>query len=121
MTASPLLIPRAIICGVFVLLTLNVSAPAGDDRTEQQLWLAAQQCSEGALRRYALSSTDPAEKVAVAAFDKCEDMWEKIAELKASEIEAGAEEARRKCDKLQGSSCPPTLPSSHLELKFATL
>jgi hypothetical protein len=42
---------------------------------DDALWAEAKKCSDDALRRYALSNAEPAEKVAAIAFEKCSDQW----------------------------------------------
>jgi hypothetical protein len=95
-----------------VVLSLTLLASAGDQKAEQQLWSAAQECSGTALRRYALSSTDPAEKIAEAAFDKCIDLWQRATDIDAPDVEAVGAEAQRNCKRLRGSACPPSLPAT---------
>jgi hypothetical protein len=71
---------------------------------ELQLRETAQQCSETALRRYALSSADPAEKVAEAAFDKCKEPWNRFAEALGSRVDTETREAQKNCVKYRGLS-----------------
>jgi len=61
------------------------------------------------LRRYALSSADPAEKVAQAAFDKCIDLWRREGEAVGRKIDASAghKEWLANCVKFGGSDCKP--------------
>lgn len=93
---------------------LSSAGVRAETDAEHQLWVAAQQCSETALRRYALSSTEPAEKVAEAAFDKCKDLWQRPTEIEGPKLDASVtlREAQKNCEKLLGSSCPSALPSS---------
>jgi hypothetical protein len=95
------------------VLLSSASARAETDAS-RQLWMAAQQCSETALRRYALSSTDPAEKVAEAAFEKCRELWRIPAEIEGREADTSVamREGQKNCERLRGSSCPPALPYS---------
>jgi hypothetical protein len=102
---------RTGIYATLVLLSLLRPVLCGEtglSADELQLRETAQQCSETALRRYALSSAEPAEKVAEAAFDKCKEPWNRFAEALGRRIEASAEsmEARKKCVKYKGLSVP---------------
>ena len=79
---------------------------------------AAKQCSEIALRRYALSSTEPAEKVAEAAFDKCSNLWHQLTEagdrmFMASDI---GKETMKNCIKKRGLSYSECLPRPGIAL-----
>jgi hypothetical protein len=60
---------QAATLAAFVFFSISNTARSAD------VFEAAQKCSETALRRYALTSMDAAEKVAQAAFDKCADLW----------------------------------------------
>ena len=84
------------------------------DNEEKQLIVDAMQCSESALRRYALSSADPAEKVTQAAFDKCIDLWRRYGESVGRRIDASAEtiETQKNCKKFYRNNCPVKLPAS---------
>jgi hypothetical protein len=103
-----------------VLLSLPRPALCGEadlSADELQLRETAQQCSEAALRRYALSSAEPAEKVAEAAFDKCKEHWNQFAAALGSRIEAsaGMRETQKNCIKYYGLSSPKcslTVPAS---------
>jgi hypothetical protein len=77
------------------------------------LWAEAKKCSDDALRRYALSNAEPAEKVAAIAFEKCSDQWERAALANAKIMDASPvlKEAQENCVKKLGSSCPPARPS----------
>jgi hypothetical protein len=100
---------RTTIYAALVLLSLLrpvLCFEPGLSADELRLRETAQQCSEAALRRYALSSADPAEKVAEAAFDKCKEPWNRFAEALGRRVEASAEmrEARKNCVKYRGLS-----------------
>jgi hypothetical protein len=102
---------RTTIYATLVLLSLLRPVLCGEpglSADELQLRETAQQCSEAALRRYALSSADPAEKVAEAAFDKCKEPWNRFAEALGRRVEAsaGMREARKNCVKYKGLSAP---------------
>ncbi|MET4493103.1 hypothetical protein [Bradyrhizobium sp. LA7.1] len=74
----------------------------------------AQQCSEAALNSYALSSAEPAEKIAETAFRKCADKWREAFEPVGQQMDASPalKEAQDTCIKKLGpSSCPAPLPS----------
>jgi hypothetical protein len=88
------------------LLRPVLCGETGLSADELQLRETAQQCSETALRRYALSSAEPAEKVAEAAFDKCKEPWNRFAEALGRKIEASAKsmEAQKNCVKYRGLS-----------------
>jgi hypothetical protein len=91
------------------LVLLSLVRPVLADLTADELKLreTAQQCSETALRRYALSSSaEPAEKVAEAAFNKCKEAWNRFADALSSRIEAsaGSMEAQKNCVKYRGLS-----------------
>jgi hypothetical protein len=75
----------AALLAALVFLTLSNSAQCGD------AFDAARKCSEVALRRYALTSMDTAEKVAQAAFDKCADLWGAAAQELAGELPRSAD------------------------------
>jgi hypothetical protein len=86
---------------------------------EQQLADLARQCSETALRRYALSSQDPAEKVAQAAFNKCSEQWGRLADVSGRRMDADpiTQETQKNCIKYQGDKCPPKLPGRFYVLR----
>jgi hypothetical protein len=94
---------------VIVLVTSLNRASAADTSIADAL-----QCSNSELERYALSSADPAEKVAEAAFEKCSDRWREVAEAWGRDQEGNPQlkVARENCLKKLDSDCPPTLPSS---------
>jgi hypothetical protein len=74
----------------------------------------AKQCSEAALSNYALSSAEPAEKIAEMAFRKCSDKWREAFDPVGREMDASPtlKEAQENCIKRLGpSSCPAPLPS----------
>jgi hypothetical protein len=75
----------------------------------------AKQCSEAALTSYALSSAEPAEKIAEMAFRKCSDKWSQAVDPVGKQMDASPalQEAQENCIKKLGpSSCPVPLPSS---------
>ena len=79
------------------------------------LFADAKQCSEAALTSYALSSAEPAEKIAEMAFRKCSEKWSQAVEPLGKQMDANParQEAYKNCiDKLGPSSCPVPLPSS---------
>jgi len=93
---------RRTIYAVLVLLSLPSPVLCGEtdlSSDELQLRETAQQCSETALRSFALSSAEPAEKVAEAAFDKCKEPWNRFAEAAGRRIDASAvtREAQKNC------------------------
>jgi len=97
---------------VFVILlatSVNRATAAAD-----ALRADALQCSNAALNQYALSSADPAEKVAEAAFEKCSDRWKEAAEALSRDDQVGnsqSQEADENCltTKLGYTYCPPSL------------
>ena len=96
---------------VFVILlatSVNRATAAAD-----ALRADALQCSNAALNQYALSSADPAEKVAEAAFEKCSDRWKEAAEALSREDQVGnsqVKEGDENClTKLGYTYCPPSL------------
>lgn len=115
-----LFVSRTTMFAVLILLPIAKPALCGDDGAppippaEQQLWDSARQCSETMLRRYALSGTEPAEKVAEAAFDKCKELWGKAAEVGGRRIENGAiyKETQANCIHNLGAANCSTHPSS---------
>jgi hypothetical protein len=84
-------------------------ATAADDITSDAI-----RCSKAALKQYALATSDPAEKVADAAFEKCSEKWRQAAAELASkdpQIESTTKEAHANCIKRLGTdSCPPPMP-----------
>jgi hypothetical protein len=75
----------------------------------------AKQCSEAALTSYALSSAEPAEKIAEMAFRKCSDKWSEAVDPVGQQMDASPahKEAQENCVRMLGpSSCPVSLPSS---------
>jgi hypothetical protein len=75
----------------------------------------AKQCSEAALTSYALSSAEPAEKIAEIAFRKCSDKWSQAVDPVAQQMDASSarKEGQENCIKMLGpSSCPAPQPSS---------
>jgi hypothetical protein len=103
---------------VILLVTGVNRATAGD-----VLLADALQCSNATLNQYALSSTDPAEKVAEAAFEKCSDRWREAAEALSRSDQVGnsqVKEAYENCLKKLGYDyCHPTLPPSGYYLNAA--
>jgi hypothetical protein len=98
---------RTTIYAALVILSVPRPALCGDaPEQENQLWNTANQCSEAALRRYALSSTEPAEKVAEAALDKCKGSWLRPAQTVGRRIEAETRETQKDCIKFHGASSP---------------
>lgn len=78
------------------------------------LFADAKQCSEAALNSYALSSAEPAEKIAEIAFRKCADRWREAFEPVGQQMDTSpaVREAQETCiKKLGASSCPAPLPS----------
>src|ERR1700740_165756 len=55
------------------------------------LFADAKQCSEAALTSYALSSADPAEKIAEMAFRKCSDKWSQAFDPVGKQMDASPE------------------------------
>lgn len=75
----------------------------------------ALQCSKAALRQYALFTSEPAEKIADVAFDKCAEKWRKAAEAAGenSQIISMTAQAQANCIKKLGTdACPPPKPYS---------
>jgi hypothetical protein len=73
----------------------------------------ALQCSEAALTRFALSSSDTAESIADMAFDKCSDKWELAAEIavRNPNVSHLTAEAQDNCIKQLGvAACAQPLP-----------
>ncbi|MET4418314.1 hypothetical protein ABIB09_000694 [Bradyrhizobium sp. RT3a] len=85
-----------------VLMTVAASAqsPLAD----------AQQCSEAALNSYALSSAEPAEKIAEIAFQKCAERWRKAFEPVGQQMDANpaVREAQETCIKKIGCIVLPS-------------
>jgi hypothetical protein len=97
-----------ILLTLLTLATLTGAASALDPVAD------AKQCSEAALTSYALSSAEPAEKIAEMAFRKCSDKWRRAVEPVGQEMDASPvlKEAQENCiKKLGSSSCPAPLPS----------
>jgi hypothetical protein len=97
--------------GLIAAVIVTPARAADADRLtpdEQRLRSAAEQCSEAALVRYALSSIEPAEKVADAAFYMCKDLWGEFAATWGRRNDAGdlLKEALKNCRKLRGDSDP---------------
>ena len=95
---------------LLALLTLAMTSAAS-----AQSLADAKQCSEAALTSYALSSAEPAEKIAEMAFRKCSDKWSEALDPVGKQMDANPElqEAQENCIKKLGpSSCPAPLPSS---------
>jgi hypothetical protein len=93
-----------------LLIAASIVRPAIAD---DALWAEAKKCSDDALRRYALSNAEPAEKVTAIAFEKCSDQWERaaLANAKIMDTSPVLKEAQENCVKKLGSSCPPARPS----------
>ena len=83
----------------------------------------AVRCSKAALRQYALATSEPAEKVADAAFDKCSEKWgQAVAELakKNPQVISMTAQAQANCIKKQGAdACPPPMPYSFYLMEAA--
>jgi hypothetical protein len=81
---------------VIVGIALAFAAVASADELNDAM-SAAQKCSSEALMRYAVTSTDTADAVAIAAFDRCSMLWGAAAEIMAARIEAdpGTAEVRK--------------------------
>ena len=81
--------------------------------TAQDAFADALQCSKAALTAYALSSSEPAEKIADVAFDKCSEKWSRAAELAGRDpaVSRTTAEAQENCiKKLGAAACPNPLP-----------
>jgi hypothetical protein len=81
--------------------------------TAEDAYSDALQCSEAALTRYALSSSDPAESIADMAFDNCSEKWELAAEIAARNPDVShlTAEAQEDCIKQLGvAACAQPLP-----------
>jgi hypothetical protein len=109
---------------LFVMLDSVRPSASGDtlnEGTAHDCAVAALQCSEVALRRYALSSSETAEKVADVAFEKCSDEWGRYAEFsgKSMDNSAALMEAQANCEKKMGPDCPTKLPGSIYTLQAA--
>jgi hypothetical protein len=92
----------------------DVRPPPRLDPLIADLYADAKQCSEAALTSYALSSAEPAEKIAEMAFRKCSDKWSQAVEHVGKQMDASPDlkEAQENCIKKLGpSSCPTPLPS----------
>ena len=86
---------------------------------EDQLHATAQTCSIEALSRYALTSSETAEKVAGAAFDRCIELWSEYAKVEGAKLEAKPSviETQRNCVRLRGAdhpACAYRLGSSYI-------
>jgi hypothetical protein len=82
----------------------------------------AVRCSKAALRQYALTTSEPAEKVADAAFDKCSEKWGQAAELagKDPQVISMTAQAQANCIKKLGTdACPPPMPYSFYFMEAA--
>jgi 23S rRNA maturation mini-RNase III len=92
----------------------SISGDALYEAIAHEYIVDAFQCSETALRQYALSSSETAEKVADAAFEKCSDKWSKYAEFSGKSMDSSAtlKQAQANCEKMRGSECPSALPGS---------
>jgi hypothetical protein len=92
----------------------SISGDALNEAIAHEYSVDAFQCSETALRQYALSSSETAEKVADAAFEKCSDKWGRYAEFSGKIMESSAvsKEAQANCEKMRGAECPTKLPGS---------
>jgi hypothetical protein len=104
MTAS-----LAVVALVRLAVAEDVKRPARPDPIAD-----AQECSDAALNSYALSSAEPAEKIAEIAFRKCADQWREALEPVGQQMDASPalREAQETCiKKLGASSCPAPLPS----------
>jgi hypothetical protein len=110
--------PLVLFFAILLVTSLNRATAAAD-----ALLADALQCSNAALNQYALSSADPAEKVAEAAFEKCSDLWREAAEALSRNDQVGnsqAKEAYENCLKKLGYDyCHPTLPPSVYYLNAA--
>jgi len=61
---------------IVILSLLSGTAAFGQEGATSK----AQNCSEAALHRYALSSTETAHEIAQAAYDKCATLWGDVAQ-----------------------------------------
>ncbi|MET4067021.1 hypothetical protein ABID58_001804 [Bradyrhizobium sp. S3.2.6] len=97
-----------ILLGLLTLAIMTRAASALDSVAD------AKQCSEAALASYALTSAEPAEKIAEMAFRRCSDKWREAFDPVGREMDASPtlKEAQENCIKRLGpSSCPAPLPS----------
>jgi hypothetical protein len=101
---------------LFVMLNNVQPSMSGDTVNEgiaHEYAVDAFQCSEAALRRYALSSSEAAEKVADVAFEKCSDKWSRFAEISGKLVDSDTpRDAQENCEKTRGADCPTPLPGS---------
>jgi len=104
--------------GVVLVVMLNSLCPSisGDTLNEgiaHEYAVEAFQCSEAALRRYALLSSEEAEKVADVAFEKCSDKWSRYVEFSGKSMASTpSKEAQANCEKMRGADCPTALAGS---------
>jgi hypothetical protein len=102
--------PMRLSAATTILLGVFFSAcPA----TAKDAYSDALQCSEAALTRYALSSSDTPESIADMAFDNCAKKWELAAEIavRSPNVSHLAAEAQEDCIKQLGvAACAQPLP-----------
>jgi hypothetical protein len=101
---------------LFVLLNSVRPSISGDTLNEgiaHEYAVEAFQCSEAALTRYALLSSEAAEKVADVAFEKCSDKWTRYAEFSGKMMDSSTSKgAQANCEKMRGADCQTALPGS---------
>jgi hypothetical protein len=99
---------------LLALLTFAMMTAASAQSLQLDPVADAKRCSEVALTNYALSSTEPAEKIAEMAFRKCSDKWSQALDPIGKQMDANPtlQDAQENCIKKLGqSSCPAPLPS----------
>jgi hypothetical protein len=78
---------------------------------EQKLYADAKKCSAAAVKTYALSNAEPAEKVAEMAFEKCSEEWRKATDWTEKGMQKEIQVARDDCVKKLGeAACPTPVP-----------
>ncbi|MCK1671233.1 hypothetical protein [Bradyrhizobium sp. 150] len=107
------------VLGIAALCTALTAgaAAAADDLTSDAI-----QCSKAALRQYALTTSEPAEKVADAAFGKCSEKWSQAADLagRDPQVASMTAQAQAACvKKLGADACPPPRPYSFYFMEAA--
>jgi hypothetical protein len=106
---------------VLAFVTPGLAQDTLDESIAHELASDAFQCSDAALKLYALADSETTEIVADAAFEKCSDKWTKYAEFGGEMLDSSGllKEAQSTCEKARGLNCPAHPSGSYYALQAA--
>lgn len=99
-----------------IAITFVPTLALADSATDRgrQATASAQACSMDALKRYALSSNEPAKDVAEAAFTHCQSQWAEVTNAVAAALDRDSTELDRRA--IQTGRAPPNWITANNEV-----